>query len=66
MSGERGSALDEIVGQLETARQRLESSTEDPDGARAALEEVAELLRSLVGEVDRARRELREPADGHA
>ena len=43
---------------------RLEVSADDPDGARATLEEVAELARALVGEVDRARRELREPADG--
>jgi exonuclease VII small subunit len=63
---ERSSALDEIVAQLEQARTRLEASTGDPDTARTALEEVAELLRTLVGEVDRARRELREPADGHA
>lgn len=57
-------AIDRIVGQLEAARERLATSADDPDGARAALEEVAELLRTLVGEVDSARRELREPADG--
>jgi hypothetical protein len=59
-----GSSIDRIVAQLEAARTRLETSGEDPDAARTALEEVAELLRTLVGEVDRARRELREPADG--
>jgi hypothetical protein len=57
-------AIDELVAQIEAARLRLEGSAEDPDAARAALEEVAELLRTLVAEVDRARRELREPADG--
>ncbi len=59
-----GSAIDELVAQIEAARLRLAASEDDPDAARAALEEVAELLRTLVGEVDRARRELREPADG--
>jgi hypothetical protein len=57
-------AIDELVAQLEAARLRLEAGTDDPDAARATLEEVAELARSLVAEVDRARRELREPADG--
>jgi len=57
-------SIDELVAQLEAARLRLEVSADDPDGARATLEEVAELARALVGEVDRARRELREPADG--
>jgi len=57
-------AIDELVEQLEQARVRLEASVDDPDGARATLEEVAELARTLVREVDRARRELREPADG--
>ena len=57
-------SIDELVAQLESARLRLELSADDPDGARATLEEVAELARALVGEVDRARRELREPADG--
>jgi hypothetical protein len=57
-------AIDELVAQIEAARLRLEGSAGDADAARAALEEVAELLRTLVGEVDRARRELREPADG--
>jgi hypothetical protein len=57
-------SIDELVAQLETARLRLEVSADDPDGARATLEEVAELARTLVAEVDRARRELREPADG--
>jgi hypothetical protein len=61
-----GDSIDRIVAQLEAARARLEASGDDPDGARGALEEVAELLRTLVGEVDRARRELREPADGGA
>jgi hypothetical protein len=61
-----GSAIDELVAQIEAARLRLAASEDDPDAARAALEEVAELLRTLVGEVDRARRELREPADGQA
>ena len=61
-----GSAIDQVVAQIEAARLRLAASEGDPDAARAALEEVAELLRTLVGEVDRARRELREPADGHA
>ncbi|MEO9175775.1 MAG: hypothetical protein ABI317_09715 [Gaiellales bacterium] len=56
--------IDALVAQIEAARLRLEGSADDPDAARAALEEVAELLRTLVGEVDRARRELREPADG--
>jgi chromosome segregation ATPase len=59
-----GSAIDELVAQIEDARRRLAASESDPDAARAALEEVAELLRTLVAEVDRARRELREPADG--
>jgi hypothetical protein len=57
-------AIDELVSQLEAARLRLEASTDDPEGARTTLEEVAELARTLVTEVDRARRELREPADG--
>jgi hypothetical protein len=57
-------AIDDLVEQLEQARLRLEASVDDPDGARATLEEVAELARALVSEVDRARRELREPADG--
>jgi hypothetical protein len=57
-------SIDELVAQLESARLRLEASADDPDGARATLEEVAELARTLVTEVDRARRELREPADG--
>jgi hypothetical protein len=57
-------SIDELVAQLESARLRLEASADDPDGARATLEEVAELARTLVAEVDRARRELREPADG--
>ncbi|MDX6525122.1 MAG: hypothetical protein QOJ47_1910 [Gaiellales bacterium] len=57
-------AIDELVAQLEAARLRLEGSADDPDGARATLEQVAELARTLVAEVDRARRELREPADG--
>lgn len=57
-------SIDELVAQLEAARLRLEGSADDPDGARATLEEVAELARTLVAEVDRARRELREPADG--
>ncbi len=57
-------AIDELVEQLESARLRLEASADDPDGARATLEEVAELARTLEAEVDRARRELREPADG--
>jgi hypothetical protein len=61
-----GSAIDQLVAQIEAARLRLEASADDPDAARAALEEVAELVRTLVGEVDRARRELREPADGSA
>jgi hypothetical protein len=56
--------IDELVARLEAARLRLESSADDPDGARATLEEVAELARTLVAEVDRARRDLREPADG--
>jgi hypothetical protein len=56
--------IDELVARLEAARLRLEASADDPDGARATLEEVAELARTLVAEVDRARRELREPADG--
>jgi exonuclease VII small subunit len=56
--------IDELVARLEAARLRLEASTDDPDGARATLEEVAELARTLVAEVDRARRDLREPADG--
>ncbi|HEY1478905.1 MAG TPA: hypothetical protein VGF46_02700 [Gaiellales bacterium] len=59
-----GSAIDALVAQIEAARLRLAASTDDPDAARAALEEVAELLRTLVAEVDRARRDLREPADG--
>jgi hypothetical protein len=59
-----GSAIDALVAQIEAARVRLAASTDDPDAARAALEEVAELLRTLVAEVDRARRDLREPADG--
>jgi hypothetical protein len=57
-------ALDALVEQLEAARLRLEASADDPDAARATLEEVAELARTLVTEVDRARRDLREPADG--
>ena len=57
-------AIDELVEQLEAARLRLEASADDPDGARATLEEVAELARTLVTEVDPARRDLREPADG--
>jgi hypothetical protein len=57
-------SIDELVAQLEAARLRLEGSADDPDGARATLEQVAELARTLVAEVDRARRELREPADG--
>jgi hypothetical protein len=57
-------AIDELVEQLESARLRLEASAGDPEGARTTLEEVAELARTLVTEVDRARRELREPADG--
>jgi hypothetical protein len=57
-------AIDELVERLEAARLRLEASAGDPDGARATLEEVAELARTLVTEVDRARRDLREPADG--
>jgi hypothetical protein len=61
-----GSVIDELIEQIEAARVRLAASEGDPDAARAALEEVAELLRALVGEVDRARRELREPADGQA
>jgi hypothetical protein len=56
--------IDELVEQLEAARVRLEASADDPEGARATLEEVAELARTLVAEVDRARRDLREPADG--
>ena len=56
--------IDELVARLEAARLRLEASGDDPDGARATLEEVAELARTLVAEVDRARRDLREPADG--
>jgi hypothetical protein len=56
--------IDELVARLEAARLRLEASADDPDGARATLEEVAELARTLVAEVDRARRDLREPADG--
>ncbi len=56
--------IDDLVARLEAARLRLESSVDDPDGARATLEEVAELARTLVAEVDRARRDLREPADG--
>jgi hypothetical protein len=56
--------IDELVARLEAARLRLEASADDPDGARATLEEVAELARTLVSEVDRARRDLREPADG--
>jgi hypothetical protein len=56
--------IDELVARLEAARLRLEASADDPDGARAPLEEVAELARTLVSEVDRARRDLREPADG--
>lgn len=56
--------IDELVARLEAARLRLEASAEDPDRARATLEEVAELARTLVAEVDRARRDLREPADG--
>jgi hypothetical protein len=57
-------SIDELVAQLEAARLRLEGSADDPDGARATLEELAELARTLVAEVDRVRRELREPADG--
>jgi hypothetical protein len=57
-------AIDDLVARLEAARLRLEASAEDPDGARATLEEVAELARTLVTEVERARRDLREPADG--
>jgi hypothetical protein len=57
-------SIDELVAELESARLRLEASADDPDGARATLEQVAELARMLVTEVDRARRELREPADG--
>jgi hypothetical protein len=57
-------SIDELVAQIESARLRLEATADDPDGARATLEEVAELARALVSEVDRARRELREPADG--
>jgi hypothetical protein len=56
--------IDELVEQLEAARVRLEASSDDPEGARATLEEVAELARTLVAEVDRARRDLREPAGG--
>ena len=40
------SAIDELVEQLEAARLRLEASADDPDGARATLEEVAELART--------------------
>jgi hypothetical protein len=58
--------IDQLVEELEAARIRLEASADDPDGARQTLEEVAELARTLVAEVDRARRELREPADGSA
>ena len=56
--------IDELVEQLEAARTRLEASADDPEAARATLEEVAELARTLVAEVDRARRDLREPAGG--
>jgi signal transduction histidine kinase len=57
-------AIDGLVASLGAARLRLEASTDDPDRARATLEEVAELARTLVAEVERARRDLREPADG--
>jgi hypothetical protein len=59
-------AIDQLVEELEAARIRLEASADDSEKARATLEEVAELARTLVAEVDRARRELREPADGSA
>ena len=46
---------EELLGRLETARARLES-TEDPDQAVEVLQELAGLAREIEAELQRARR----------
>ncbi len=51
-----GARLEELLGQLERERERLEA-TDDPDEVVAILTALAELAREVQGEIDRLRRE---------
>ena len=46
---------EELLGRLEAARERLES-TDDPDQAIEVLQELADLAREIEAELHRARR----------
>ena len=46
---------EELLGRLEAARERLES-TDDPDQAIEVLQELADLAREIEAELQRARR----------
>lgn len=48
--------LEELLERLEAARADLEG-TEDPEGAVAVLQELADLAKEVQAEVERARRE---------
>ena len=47
--------VDDLLARLESARSRLEETT-DPDQAIELLQELAELAKSVEGELQRARR----------